>query len=122
MMFPHTVTVINISNDDKLICKKVENAFYISEKIISQEGNGEKYTNTHRCIFSKKAIEPICKERENPYTFSISINDIVVKGIVNVENMQQLKELNVDFFKVKTISDNSDYGIIEDLKNIEVTD
>lgn len=121
-MFPHTVTIINISNDEELICKVVENAFYISERIISQEGNGEKYTNTHRCIFSKEAIELISNEGENPSTFSISINDIVVKGIVNVESMQQLKESNVDFFKVKTISDNSDYGIIEDLKNIEVTD
>lgn len=121
-MFPHTVTLINISNDNKLICRKIENTFYVSEKIVSQEGNGEKYTNTHRCIFSKKAIQTKFKEGDNISTFSVSIDDIVVKGIVEVENMKQLKELDVDFFMVKTISDNSDYGLIEELQNIEVTD
>lgn len=121
-MFPHTITIFNIV-DGQYIRKVVSDVFYVSEKIISQEGNGEKYTNTHRVIFSKDSLSKYIEKSQyipNMDVFTLKTNDIIVKGIIG--QITDIKELNdYDYFRIKTISDNSDYGS-SFLRNIEVTD
>lgn len=105
-MFPHTITLFRLVND-KYTRKVIENVFYLSEKIISQEGNGEKYASTHRCIF--------------PFICDIEKNDIIVKGEVkSIDNIKDLQKNKYDYFLVKTIAKN-DYGT-PNLQNVEVTD
>lgn len=121
-MFPHTITIFNIVNG-QYIRRVVKDVFYISEKIISQEGNGEKYSNVHRVIFSNTSLEKyvaISDFKADSETYTLKVNDIIVKGEINPIN--DIKELNDhDYFRIKTISDNSDFGS-EYLRNIEVTD
>ena len=123
-MFPHTITIINIVNGE-YHKKVVNNVFYVSEKILSQDGNGEKYTNTHRCIFSQESLkdyQKIVDFKTDTEHFTINVNDFIVKGeIDDVSSQNELKNKGYDYFLIKTISDNSDYGSIN-LRNIEVTD
>lgn len=123
-MFPHTITIFNIV-DGKYKRSVVKDTFYISEKIISQDGNGEKYSNTHRVIFSKDSLKDYVKKsyfKSDMEAFTLSINDIVVKGEINdISSQNDLKNKGYDYFLIKTISDNSDYGICN-IQNIEVTD
>ena len=124
-MFPHVVTVINSAKiKDKLTLKSctVEDVFFYNQKIIAQENSGEKYSNTYHCIFSEASIEKYLKPKVynlQDEHFTLEENKtIIIKGIVDISNLDDLE--NVDnWFYVKTISDNSDYG--EELKNIEVT-
>lgn len=121
-MFPHTVTIFNIV-DGQYIRRVVSDAFYISEKIISQEGNGEKYSNVHRVIFSNEALKNYVNTTDfkvDLEKFTLRTNDIIVKGEISpITDIKDLK--SCDYFRIKTISDNSDFGS-EDLRNIEVTD
>lgn len=125
-MFPHTVTVINcISNNNTVSINQcsVNDVFFYSEKIISQENKGENYSNTYNCIFSNIALKKYLKPSEyddssDKFTL-IENKTIIIKGDVDISNLDELKELN-DWFYVKTISDDSDYGE-EELRNIEVT-
>ncbi len=59
-MFEDTVTVFNVIKEkDKVTYHRqfVNNVFYHKEKIISQEGKGDKYTNAYDVIFSNIALE-----------------------------------------------------------------
>lgn len=125
-MFPHTVTVVNISDNNNVLVFNnciVNNVFFYSTKIISQEGKGENYSNTYNCIFSNESLKKYLKSTEYSMkkdTFTLIKNKtIIVKGETNINNLGDLDKID-DWFYVKTISDNSDYGS-EDLRNIEVT-
>ena len=122
-MFPHSVTIVNIV-DGKYYTKFINDVFYIVEKIISQEGTGEKYSNVHRCIFSNKALNQYVPKNDYEVltnTFTLQPNDIIVKGrIDSVDSLKDINDSGFDYFLIKTISVNK-YGS-EDLMNIEVTD
>ena len=125
-MFPHTVTVVNISDNNNVLVFNnciVNNVFFYSTKIISQEGKGENYSNTYNCIFSNESLKKYLKSTEYSMkkdTFTLIKNKtIIVKGETNINNLGDLDKID-DWFYVKTISNNSDYGS-EDLRNIEVT-
>lgn len=123
-MFPHTVTIFNIIGD-KFYKQVVNDVFYHSEIIISQEGNGEKYQNAHRLILSNEAIKKYVEKRDfkpNTDTFTLKVNDLVVKGEIDeIEDIADVQKAGYDYFLIKTISTNDDYGL-EELRNIEVTD
>lgn len=125
-MFPHTVTVVNISDNNNVLVFNnciVNDVFFYSTKIISQEGKGENYSNIYNCIFSNESLKKYLKSSEYSMkedTFTLIKNKtIIVKGETNINNLGDLDKID-DWFYVKTISDNSDYGS-EDLRNIEVT-
>lgn len=125
-MFPHTVTVLNCVESNNTISINqcvVSDVFFYSEKIIAKESKGENYSNTYSCIFSNIALKKYLKPNEyddssDKFTL-IENKTIIIKGETDISNLDELKELN-DWFYVKTISDDSDYGE-EDLRNIEVT-
>lgn len=125
-MFPHTVTVVNISDNNNVLVFNnciVNDVFFYSTKIISQEGKGENYSNIYNCIFSNESLKKYLKSSEYSMkedTFTLIKNKtIIVKGETNINDLGDLDKID-DWFYVKTISDNSDYGA-EDLRNIEVT-
>lgn len=125
-MFLHTVTVVNISENNNVLTFSnciVNDVFFYSTKIISQEGKGENYSNTYNCIFSNESLKKYLKSSEYSMeedTFTLIKNKtIIVKGETNINDLEDLDKID-DWFYVKTISDNSDYGA-EDLRNIEVT-
>lgn len=125
-MFPHTVTVINVDNSNNtLLINKciVEGVFFYNKKIISQENKGENYSNTYNCIFSNIALQKYLPKKQyegqiDKFTL-IENKTIIVKGDVTIDKLDDLKSFD-NYFYVKTISDNSDYGD-ESLRNIEVT-
>lgn len=125
-MFPHTVTVFNCNEDKNglIINKCIANdVFFYSEKIISQESKGEKYSNSYNCIFSNVALKKYLKP--NDYNNSsdkftlVENKTIVAKGEVTIKSLEDLNNLD-NWFYVKAIVDDSDYGD-EELRNIEVT-
>lgn len=125
-MFPHTVTVFNCSNDNNdLIINEciVNDVFFYSEKIISQESKGEKYSNTYNCIFSNTALKKYLipkKYNNSSDKFTLIENKtIIAKGDISIKKLDDLNDLD-NWFYVKTIIDDSDYGT-EELRNIEVT-
>lgn len=125
-MFPHTITVMNINTSTNPCTINnciVDDVFFYNKKIISQENKGENYSNTYNCVFSNKALEKYLTPKEynntsNKFTL-IENKTVIIKGNVSISNLDDLNELD-NWFYVKTISDNSDYGE-EDLRNIEVT-
>ncbi len=123
-MFPHAITVVNII-DGNWHKEIVEDVFYYSDKIVSLDGKAEKYIDTHVCIFSNQSLK---KYRDiNEYKtdfkgFTLQTNDLIVKGkITDINDIRSLQKSGLDYFSIKTISKNNDYGSIE-LRNIEVTD
>lgn len=122
-MFPHTITIFNIV-DNVYHRQVVSDVLFISEKIISQDGMGEKYANAHRVIFSKLSLQKYKKNTEyepKKGFFTLNNNDIIVEG--KVEQINSIKDLQngkYNYFLIKTISNNN-YGS-EDMQNIEVTD
>lgn len=125
-MFPHTITVFNIINSqDNIIYHRqvVKNVFYHKEKIISQDGKGEKYTSAYDVIFSNIALENWKSKQDfdgTNNTYTLRENDIIVLEDYNkITNLKELQNSNVDFFLIKTVSENL-YGD-EEMKNIEVT-
>lgn len=126
-MFNDTVTIFNIVKDnDSTIFKRkvVSNVLYLSEKILSQDGNGEKYTSTHRVIFPKESLTNYIKKSEfkaDSNKFTLRNNDIIVKGKIDeITSQNDLKNDINDYFLIKTISDYSE--IDSDICNVEVTD
>lgn len=125
-MFPDKVTVFNIV-DDKFNQCIVDNVFAHTEKIISKEGNGEKYSTAHRVIFSNKALEKylsyenyiVLNDKNN--NFTLKENDLIVFGeFKEITDLSEVQKSHVDYFLIKSISDNT-YAI-NNLNNIEVTD
>lgn len=125
-MFEDTVTVFNVVKDKSGITyhrQVVNNVFCHKEKIISQEGKGDKYTNAYDVIFSNIALEKWKSKQEfdnSLNTYTLRENDIVVLNeFKEIKNLNDLQQSSVDWFMIKTVSENL-YGDIE-LQNIEVT-
>lgn len=124
-MFPHVITVFNVIKGDSIVYHRqvVDNVFYHKNKIISEEGKGEKYTTAYDVIFSNLALEKWKSKQEfngSDDTYTLRENDIIVLGEYNeIIDLKDLQTSNADFFMIKTISENL-YGENE-LQNIEVT-
>lgn len=124
-MFPHTVTVYN-QIDGTFYKKVVNNVFFHIDKIISNEGKGDKYTYANRVIFSNIALndylskEDYKNEENKENYFTLKNNDIIVLSeFDDISDLSDIQKANVDYFLIRTISDNR-YGD-EELQNIEVT-
>lgn len=124
-MFPHTVTVYNVINSKGDVTyhrQVVSDVFYHIEKIVSQEGKGEKYTYVYDVIFSNLALEKYVSKNSfegKKDTYILRENDIVVLGeYKSINDLIELQKSNVNYFLVKTVSENF-YGDME-LQNIEV--
>lgn len=126
-MYPHSISIFNVikNKDDTITYHKtdVSNVFFYIERIISQEGNGEKYTSAYHVHFSKESLKKYIPKNEfkaKKDTFTLRENDIVTLGTYNdIEDLSDLQKNNIDFFLIKTVSENL-YGDNE-LQNIEVT-
>jgi len=125
-MFPHTVTIYNVIKNENSICyhkNVVSDVFYHVKKIIAQDGKGEKYTYAYNVIFSNLALGKYVSKNmfeEKKDTYTLKENDIVVLGkYKDIKDLSELQKSDVDYFLIKTISENF-YGDIE-LQNIEVT-
>lgn len=125
-MFPHTITIFNIVKDrEKLIYHRnvISHVFYHINKIISQEGKGEKYTYAYDVIFSKGALQSWVSKQDfigEKSTYTLRENDIIVLGeFEKINDLKELQKSNVNYFLIKTISENL-YGD-DNLQNIEVT-
>lgn len=125
-MFPHIVTVFNvIKSKDSITYHRqvIEDVFFNKDKIISQEGKGEKYTSVYNVIFSNIALKKWVNKQEfsgKEETYTLRENDIIVLGEYNnISDLSDLQKSNADYFLIKTVSENL-YGE-EDLQNIEVT-
>ena len=125
-MFPHTVTVFNVTKEkDKTIYHRqvVSDVFFHVQKIVSQEGKGEKYTYAYDVIFSRDALKKyvsksLFENKEDTYT--LRENDIVVFGeFKQINDLIDIQKSNIDYFLVKTVSENL-YGN-EELQNVEIT-
>lgn len=125
-MFENTVTVFNvIKGKDKIIYHRqvVNNVFYHKEKIISQEGKGDKYTNAYDVVFSNTALEKWKSKQDfdnSNDTYTLRENDIIVLNEYDeISELKELQQSSTDWFMIKTVSENL-YGSLE-LHNIEVT-
>lgn len=125
-MFPRTVTIFNVIKDKENITyhrNVVSDVFYHVNKIISQDGKGEKYTYAYDVIFSKKALTKWLNKQDfigNKDTYTLRENDIIVLSeFKEINDIKELQTNNVNYFLIKTISENL-YGD-EALQNIEVT-
>nr|DAV26486.1 MAG TPA: hypothetical protein [Caudoviricetes sp.] len=125
-MFEDTVTVFNVIKEkDKVTYHRqfVNNVFYHKEKIISQEGKGDKYTNAYDVIFSNIALEKWKSKQDfdnSDDTYTLRENDIIVLNeYKEISDLKELQQSSVDWFMIKTVSENL-YGDLV-LHNIEVT-
>lgn len=125
-MFEDTVTVFNVIKDkDKVTYHRqvVNNVFYHKDKIISQEGRGDKYTNAYDVIFSNIALEKWKSKQDfdnSDDTYTLRENDIIVLNeYKEISDLKELQQSSVDWFMIKTVSENL-YGDLV-LHNIEVT-
>lgn len=125
-MFPNTVTIFNVISGKESIKyhrQVVSDVFYHKNKIISQEGKGEKYTSAYDVIFSNTALSKWKSKQDfngDSDTYTLRENDIVVLNeYKEISGLKDLQKSNVDWFLIKTISENI-YGD-EELRNIEVT-
>lgn len=125
-MFPHTVTVFNVIKEkDKVTYHRqiVSDVFYHIQKIISQEGKGEKYTYAYDIIFSSEALKKYVSKNDFKAikdTYTLRENDIIVLGEhKSINDLVELQKSNIDYFLIKTVSENL-YGN-EELHNVEVT-
>ena len=125
-MFPRTVTIFNVIKDKENITyhrNVVSDVFYHVNKIISQEGKGEKYTYAYDVIFSKKALTKWVNKQDfigNKDIYTLRENDIIVLSeFKEINDIKELQTSNVNYFLIKTISENL-YGD-EALQYIEVT-
>lgn len=125
-MFPHTVTVFNVTKEkDKTIYHRqvVSDVFFHVQKIVSQEGKGEKYTYAYNVIFSHDALKKyvskhLFENKEDTYT--LRENDIIVFGeFEQIDDLIDIQKSNIDYFLIKTVSENL-YGN-DELQNAEVT-
>lgn len=125
-MFQNTITIFNIE-DNVYNRKEINNVFTHISKIISNEGNGEKYNSVHNVIFSKDSLlnyvskKEYKKLKDKSEKFTLKPNDIIVFGILdNVNSLSDIQKSNMEYFLIKSISTNL-YGS-DILQNIEVTD
>lgn len=125
-MFQNTITIFNIE-DNVYNRKEINKVFTHISKIISNEGNGEKYTSVHNVIFSKDSLlnyvsnNEYKKLKDKSEKFTLKPNDIIVFGILdNVNSLSDIQKSNMEYFLIKSISTNL-YGS-DILQNIEVTD
>lgn len=125
-MFPNTVTIFNVINSKESIKyhrQVVSDVFYHKNKIISQEGKGEKYTYAYNVIFSNIALLKWKDKRHfdgSSDTYTLRENDIIVLDEYGeISDLKDLQKSNMDWFLIKTTSENI-YGD-EELRNIEVT-
>ena len=129
-MFPNKITIFNVheveqDGETSLEYHRnvVDDVFYYTEKIVVQEGNGEKYSTAHHVIFSNIALQNYVPYKDFTFEqgkYSLSENDIIVLDEVDdITDLKDLEESRVDYFLIKTILDNT-YGN-EELQNIEVT-
>lgn len=125
-MFEDTVTVFNaIKDKDKVTYHRqvVNNVFYHKDKIISQEGRGDKYTNAYDVIFSNMALEKWKSKQDfnnSNDNYTLRENDIIVLNeYKEISDLKELQQSSADWFMIKTVSENL-YGDLE-LHNIEVT-
>lgn len=125
-MFEDTVTVFNVIKEkDKVTYHRqfVNNVFYHKEKIIFQEGKGDKYTNAYDVIFSNIALEKWKSKQDfdnSDDTYTLRENDIIVLNeYKEISDLKELQQSSVDWFMIKTVSENL-YGDLV-LHNIEVT-
>ena len=125
-MFLNTITLFNVmqNNDNTTYHRSViSNVFYYVNRIISNEGNGEKYTTAYHVIFSEESLENYVSKKEfdgTENTFTLRENDIIVLGeYETIEDLKELQQSKADFFLIKTIGENL-YGD-NNLQNIEVT-
>lgn len=125
-MFEDTVTVFNVIKEkDKVTYHRqfVNNVFYHKEKIISQEGKGDKYTNAYDVIFSNISLEKWKSKQDfdnSDDTYTLRENDIIVLNeYKEISDLKELQQSSVDWFMIKTVSENL-YGDLV-LHNIEVT-
>ena len=128
-MFPHTITIFNVTKENgnvKYSRKLVSNVFYYKEKIISEEGKGDKYSNLYHVIFSNESLKDYLEnsqyskleKKDNNYT--LKQNDIIVLNeCEDISDLLDLQQSDKEYFLIRKISDNR-YGS-EDLQNIEVT-
>ena len=124
-MFPHTVTIFNMYNDQVKKCV-VDNVFYHKDKIVAPDGRGENYSNTHQVIFSEEALKKYKKPSEyegEENTFTLNENDIIVKGTVEerINTFSDIENSMYEQFSIKGIHEN-DYALNSDINNIEVND
>lgn len=129
-MFPNKITIFNVREVEKNGVASLEyhrnvvdDVFYYTEKIIIQESNGEKYASAYHVVFSNIALQNYVPYKDFTFEqgkYSLSENDIIVLDEVNnITDLKDLEKSKVDYFLIKTISDNT-YGN-EELQNIEVT-
>ncbi len=128
-MFPHTITIFNIAKEDsdiKYNRKLVSNVFYYKERIISEEGKGDKYSNLYHVIFSNESLKDYLEnsqysklEKKNA-NYTLKEKDIIVlRECDDISDLLDLQQSNKEYFLIRKIADNR-YGS-EDLQNIEVT-
>ena len=129
-MFPHTITLFNIVKDENNVItynrKIVSYVFYYKEKIISKEGNGDKYTTAYNVIFSNMALKDYLDYdkykniEDKSKKFTLKENDIIVFGeCEQITDLKDLQKSYKDYFLIRSIGDNR-YGS-DKLQNIEVT-
>lgn len=125
-MYPDKVTVFNIiKNKDSIKYHRqvIDNVFCHKEKIISQEGKGDKYTTAYDVIFSNESLKNWKSKQEfkgSIDTYTLRENDIVVLGEYNeISDLKDLQGSFAEFFLIRTVSENL-YGE-DELQNIEVT-
>ena len=127
-MFPHTVTIFNITKNDGVTYnrKVVSDVFYYREKSVQDEQHGDKPNYQYHVILSSEALKSYLNNEEyqslddKTNNFTLKINDIIVLGeCEDITDLIDLQKSNKEYFLIRTINDNQ-YGS-EDLRNIEVT-
>lgn len=127
-MFPHTITIFNITKDNQVVYnrKVVSDVFYYKEKSTQDEQHGDKPNYQYHVILSSDALKNYLNNEEyqsledKSNNFTLKINDIIVLGeCESITDLIDLQKSNKEYFLIRTINDNQ-YGS-EDLQNIEVT-
>lgn len=127
-MFPHTITIFNITKNDGVTYnrKVVSDVFYYKEKSVIDEQHGDKPNYQYHVILSSEALKSYLNNEEyqslddKTNNFTLKINDIIVLGeCEDITDLIDLQKSNKEYFLIRTINDNQ-YGR-EDLRNIEVT-
>ena len=126
-MFPHTITIFNITKSDGVTYnrKVVSDVFYYKEKNAQDEQHGDKPNYQYHVILSSEALKNYLNNEEyqsledKTNNFTLKINDIIVLGECEViTDLIDLQKTNKEYFLIRTINDNQ-YGS-DDLQNIEV--
>ena len=128
-MFPHTITIFNITKENGIVKynrKIVNDVFYYTQKAISEEGKGDKYSYLYHVIFSNDALKDYLEnsqyskleDKSNNYTLKEK-DIIVLNECEEITDLLDLQNSDNNYFLIRKINDNR-YGS-DDLQNIEVT-